>query len=99
MVGRCARGQNLGGPYHGGGLTQNTEAYVYIYFVYAPASLLPPGMVIIWRPSPRGPVVVVDGCDCWLVESQSLQVVLNPVAFARNSAKCGKNGKYGRQVA
>ena len=29
MVGRCAPGQGLGGPYHGGGrLTRNTEAYI-----------------------------------------------------------------------
>ena len=34
MVGRCARGQGLGGPYHGGGrLTRNTEAYI-LYILY-----------------------------------------------------------------
>ena len=35
------------------------------------------------------PVVGVDGCDCWLMESQSSPVVLNCMVFARNSTNRG----------
>ena len=55
----------------------------------------PPPPVDLWwvwmGTPPCGPVVGVDGCDCWLMES--VQVVLNPVAFAWNSTKCGNKGK------
>ena len=36
----------------------------------APALLLPhPGMLMVCSPAPCGPVVLVDGCDCGLMES------------------------------
>ena len=43
----------------------------------------------------------VDWCECWLMESLSLQVVLNlhGLVFARILTKCGNKGKYGRQAA
>ena len=52
MVGRRARGQGLGGPYHGGGggggrLTRNTEACIRIPFVYVRILLSPSSRVAV----------------------------------------------------
>ena len=48
----------------------------------------PPPRGWSWFPAPP-PVgvggVVVDGWECWLMESKSLQMMLNPMVFARNS--------------
>ena len=69
--------------------------YIYIYMIQRRSSPSPPlGMVMVCPP-----VVRVDWCECWLMESLSLQVVLICTVLARNLTKCGNKGKYGRQAA
>ena len=59
----------------------------------------PPPMAWSWFAPPwTCGGVGVDGCECWLMQSYSFQVVLNCMVFAGNLTKCGNKGKYGRQV-
>ena len=65
-------------PYGGPPLTERNR------HIYAPASLLSlPPWAWSWFAPFCGPVVRVDWCDCWLMESYSLQVVLSCMVFAR----------------
>ena len=72
------------------GLTSSLEKAVRYSSLSSPEGPHPPGMVMVWTPPPpSGPVVRVDWCECWLMESESLQVVLICMVFARNLTKCG----------
>ena len=54
---------------------------------------------MVCPPPSCGSVVGVDGPECWLMESYSVQVVLSSMVFATDLAKCGKKGKCSRQAA
>ena len=46
MVGRCAGGQGLGGPYHGGEV--NTEHESIFIYIWSPPPEGPPQSIIHW---------------------------------------------------